>query len=53
MKSTCSLEQISKTGKLDANLTSCQNNLVVMSKMMEIESNTPTLPQNQTAQHLG
>ena len=43
MKNTFCLEQISKTGNLDANLISRQNKLDLMARFMEIKSVNPRL----------
>ena len=53
MNKTFSLEQISKTGNLDTNLKLRQNNLDLMSRVMEIKSNNPNITQKQTAKKLG
>ena len=53
MNNTFSLEQISKTGNLDANLILRQYKLDLMSRFMEMKSNNPKLTQKQIAKGLG
>ena len=53
MNNTFSLEQISKTGNLDANLILRQYKLDIMAKFMETKSNNPKLTQKQIAKSLG
>ena len=53
MNDTFSLEQISKTGNLDANLLLRQYKLELMSRFVEIKSITPKLTQKQIAKELG
>ena len=52
MKKTLPLEQISKTGKLDANLILRQYKLDLMSQFMELESSNPKVRQDQKAKEL-
>ena len=47
MNNTFSLEQISKTGNLDANLILRQYKLDIMARFMETKSNNPKLTQKQ------
>ena len=53
MNNTFSLEQISKTGNLDANLILRQYKLDIMARFMETKSNNPKLTQKQIAKSLG
>ena len=53
MNNTFSLEQISKTGNLDANLILRQYKLDIMARFMEMKSNNPKLTQKQICKELG
>ena len=53
MNNTFSLEQISKTGNLDANLILRQYKLDLMSRFMEMKSNNPKFTQKQISKELG
>ena len=53
MNDTFSLEQISRTGNLDANLIPRQYKLDFMSRFMEPKSINPKLRQDQKAKELG
>ena len=53
MNNTFSLEQISTTGKLDANLKLRPCKLDLMSLLMELKSINPKLGQNQRAEETG
>ena len=52
MKNTYSLDQIQKTGDLNADLIMRQNKLDKMAKFMEIKSNNPRLKQSEIAKLL-
>ena len=52
MNNTFSLEQISKTGDLNADLITRQYKLDKMAKFMEIKSNNPKLKQSEIAKEL-
>ena len=49
MNNIFSLEQISKTGNLDANLILRQYKLDLMSRFMEMKSNNPKLTQKENS----
>ena len=51
--STFSVEQVSKTGNLNANLILPQYKLDLISRYMELNSNNPNLRQDQIAKKLG
>ena len=53
MNNTFSLEQISKTGELNANLILRQYKLDLMARFMEKKSNNPKLTQKEIAKELG
>ena len=47
MKNTCSLDHISNTGNLDANLISRQYKSIVLAQLMELKSINPALKQSE------
>ena len=53
MNNTCSLEQKSKTGKLDAILKTREHNLHLLARFMEIKSVNARLRQDQIAKEIG
>ena len=53
MKSTFSLEQLSKTGSLDSNLMLRQYKIDLMARFVKIKSINPKLKQSEIARELG
>ena len=53
MNNTFSLEQISKTGNLNADLILRQYKLDLMCRFMEMKSNNPKFTQKQISRELG
>ena len=53
MNNTFSVEQMSRTGSLDANLILRQHKLDLMSRIMEIKSTTPKIKQKKISKELG
>ena len=53
MNNTFSLEQISRTGNLDANLILLQHKLDLMARFMEMKSVNPKIKRKEIARELG